>query len=150
MNCLSTYNTVDCLRILRYFYINPLKAEFNPICHLLALLGAHHIFHISGLRVNCITNCMSIYHTENCKFLSSTSRSQFAAFVSVYFYMRLVLDCCCHLLTPFRTTCLVVEYNVCVCVCVCIYIYIYIYIFIYCVRLLLPSLDAFQNYVLSP
>jgi hypothetical protein len=32
--------------------INPLKAELNPICHLLALLGAHHIFHVSGLRVN--------------------------------------------------------------------------------------------------
>ena len=24
----------------------------NPICHLLALLGVHHIFHVSGLRVN--------------------------------------------------------------------------------------------------
>jgi hypothetical protein len=33
-------------------YINPLKAELNPICHLLALLGAHHILHFSGLRVN--------------------------------------------------------------------------------------------------
>jgi len=32
--------------------INPLSAELNPICHLLALLGAHHIFHVSGLRVN--------------------------------------------------------------------------------------------------
>ena len=30
---------------------NPLKAELNPICHLLALLEAHHIFHVSGLRV---------------------------------------------------------------------------------------------------
>jgi len=30
---------------------NPLYAELNPICHLLALLGAHHIFHVSGLRV---------------------------------------------------------------------------------------------------
>jgi transposase len=29
----------------------PLNAELNPICHLLALLGAHHIFHVSGLRV---------------------------------------------------------------------------------------------------
>ena len=28
--------------------INPLNAELNPICHLLALLGAHHILHISG------------------------------------------------------------------------------------------------------
>ena len=32
-------------------YINPLNAELNPICHLLALLGAHHILHFSGIRV---------------------------------------------------------------------------------------------------
>jgi len=24
----------------------------NPVCHLLALLGAHHILHVSGIRVN--------------------------------------------------------------------------------------------------
>jgi hypothetical protein len=28
---------------------NSLNAELNPICHLLVLLGAHHIFHVSGL-----------------------------------------------------------------------------------------------------
>ena len=33
-------------------FFNPLNAELNPISHLLALLGAHHIFHVSGLRVN--------------------------------------------------------------------------------------------------
>ena len=32
--------------------MNPLNAELNPVCHLLALLGAHHILHVSGLRVN--------------------------------------------------------------------------------------------------
>jgi len=31
--------------------INPLNSELNPICHLMALLGAHHILHISGVRV---------------------------------------------------------------------------------------------------
>ena len=31
--------------------LNPLNADLNPICHLLALLGAHHILHISGIRV---------------------------------------------------------------------------------------------------
>jgi len=31
--------------------INPLKAELNPICHLLALLGTHHILHVSRIRV---------------------------------------------------------------------------------------------------
>ena len=35
-------------------YLNPLNTELNPICHLLALLGAHHIFHVSGLRVKVI------------------------------------------------------------------------------------------------
>ena len=43
--------TVFPLRLRR---INPLNAESNPICHLLALLGAHHIFHVSGLRVNIV------------------------------------------------------------------------------------------------
>jgi len=27
------------------------NAKINPICHLLALLGAHHILHVSGIRV---------------------------------------------------------------------------------------------------
>ena len=31
--------------------INNLNAELNPVCHLLALFGAHHIFHVSGLRI---------------------------------------------------------------------------------------------------
>jgi hypothetical protein len=30
---------------------NPLNAELNPICHLLALLGAHHILHVSRITV---------------------------------------------------------------------------------------------------
>jgi hypothetical protein len=29
---------------------NPLNADLNPICHLLALLG-HHILHVSRIRV---------------------------------------------------------------------------------------------------
>ena len=36
---------------IEFFNINPINAELNPISHLLALLGAHHIFHVSGLRV---------------------------------------------------------------------------------------------------
>jgi len=31
--------------------IIPLNAELNPICHLLALFGAHHILHVSRIRV---------------------------------------------------------------------------------------------------
>ena len=32
--------------------LNPLNAELNPICHLLALLGAHPILHVSRISVN--------------------------------------------------------------------------------------------------
>ena len=31
--------------------LNPLSAELNLICHLLALLGAHPILHVSRIRV---------------------------------------------------------------------------------------------------
>jgi len=31
---------------------NPLNAKLNPICHLLALLGAHYILQVSRIRVN--------------------------------------------------------------------------------------------------
>jgi len=37
--------------ILTLFDINPLNAELNPICYLLALLGAHHFLHVSRRRV---------------------------------------------------------------------------------------------------
>ena len=36
--------TCDC--------INPLNAELNPIRHLLALVGARHIVHVSRVSVN--------------------------------------------------------------------------------------------------
>ena len=37
------------------FEINPLNAELNPICYLLALLGAHHFLHVSRIRVKSLT-----------------------------------------------------------------------------------------------
>ena len=43
--------TVSFLRI----YFNPLNPELNPICHLLALLGAHHFLHVSRIRVKLLT-----------------------------------------------------------------------------------------------
>jgi hypothetical protein len=35
-------------------HFNPLNAKLNSICHLLALLGAHPILHVSRIRVNYI------------------------------------------------------------------------------------------------
>jgi hypothetical protein len=36
------------------FLFNPLYAELNPIFHLLELLRAHHILHVSRIRVNTL------------------------------------------------------------------------------------------------
>ena len=35
--------------------VNPLNAELNPICYLLALLRAHHFLHVSRIRVKSLT-----------------------------------------------------------------------------------------------
>ena len=35
--------------------INPLKPELNPICYLLALLGAHHFLHVTRIRVKLLS-----------------------------------------------------------------------------------------------
>ena len=35
--------------------VNPLNPELNPICYLLALLGAHHFLHVRRIRVKLLT-----------------------------------------------------------------------------------------------
>ena len=76
VNCLSTVHSVRPSRypvtqshwplygVLAHYYLkydcqfqfaqkeNPLNTELNPICHLLALLGANDMLHISRIRVN--------------------------------------------------------------------------------------------------
>ena len=44
-----------CVPSCHLYEINPLKPELNPICYLLALLGAHHFFHVSRIRVKLLT-----------------------------------------------------------------------------------------------
>jgi hypothetical protein len=49
---------------------NRLSAELNPICQLLALLGAHHILHVSRLNLTskfmCRVFSMSVMVTDRC------------------------------------------------------------------------------------
>ena len=53
MVILSSYTSL--LYLLRFYsehYVNkPLNDELNPICHLQALLGAHHILHVFRIMV---------------------------------------------------------------------------------------------------
>ena len=48
------------------FCLNPLNAELNPICHLLALVGAHHILHVSRIRVKMLTCILRSLHCVPC------------------------------------------------------------------------------------
>jgi len=45
-------------------HINPLNTELNPICHLLALFGAHHILHVSKIRVKADMGLAELQFTE--------------------------------------------------------------------------------------
>jgi hypothetical protein len=49
-----------CEFLKQNYLVNPLNAESNPICHFLALLGAHHILHFSRIGVNWFY-CPRIY-----------------------------------------------------------------------------------------
>ena len=46
----SSSGFIKCEKLL-----NPLNPELNPICYLLALLGAHHFLHVSRIRVKLLT-----------------------------------------------------------------------------------------------
>jgi hypothetical protein len=69
-NKIKTFQTVYIARLknasqhnhfnfgLHMLVFNPLNAELNSTCHLLALLGAHHILHVSRIRVKNRDNFM--------------------------------------------------------------------------------------------
>jgi len=73
--------------------LNPLNATLNPICHLLALLGAHHIFHVSGLRVKspgtwilCLWIRASLIYINKCPTRCNTKQSIYYSASSLYMF----------------------------------------------------------------
>jgi len=44
-----------CCKLWASLWFNPLNPELNPICYLLALLGAHHFLHVSRIKVKILT-----------------------------------------------------------------------------------------------
>ena len=49
------FNLLKPSGFFTYHQVNPLNPELNPICYLLALLGAHHFLHVSRIRVKSLT-----------------------------------------------------------------------------------------------
>ena len=50
-----TWFDILALTKCRLQCFNPLNPELNPICYLLALLGAHHFLHVSRIRVKLLS-----------------------------------------------------------------------------------------------
>jgi len=53
----------------KYILINPLNAKINPICHFLALLGAHPILHVSRIRTKAEQATDEKYNTAHAHYM---------------------------------------------------------------------------------
>ena len=72
--------------------INPSIAQLNPICRLLALLGTHHILHVSRIRVkgNSIFPIILVVYSEvECcaKLCCGACNDQTLSLLYIYIYM---------------------------------------------------------------
>ena len=74
---------VKCLLLVSDF--NPLNAELNPICYLLALLGAYHFLHVSRIRVN-LTRSFSTDHKIKQHTLESQNTTIYI-YIHIYIYI---------------------------------------------------------------
>jgi hypothetical protein len=61
-------------------FFNPVKAESKPICPLLALLGAHHILHVS--RIRALKSCL--VRTSFVRIGSVAVRNYWTVSMSIY------------------------------------------------------------------
>ena len=52
---ITAINLLQPTDYVMHHQFNPLNPELNPICYLLALLGAHHFLHVSRIRVKLLT-----------------------------------------------------------------------------------------------
>jgi len=63
---------VHILKVWKMAYgvlFNPLNAELNPTCYLLALLGARHFLHFSRIRVKSLTLRLLISYIYICVYI---------------------------------------------------------------------------------
>jgi hypothetical protein len=80
-----------CLYVsfILFLVFKHLNAELNSICHLLALLGAHHIFHISRIRVKVWKSVTNFYLLLKYLFGGSFTPTSHNKFIFCCFSMRL-------------------------------------------------------------
>ena len=64
------------------FSINTFNAELNPICYLLALLGAYHFLHVNRIRVKSLTLRLLMSYIYKYKYI----------YIYIYIYGAPMLD----------------------------------------------------------
>jgi len=76
-------NASSCI----FYEINSLNAELNFICHLLTLLGAHHILRVSRIRVKSIeVSTLLIFMAVLWTYIVVQHRKQFGSNGKAYYY----------------------------------------------------------------
>ena len=104
------YGFVRCYDL----WFNPLNPEWNPICYLLALLGAHHFLHVSRIRVKSLTFRRLIVSGRAARLLRSWVRIPPGAWIFVCCECRVLSGrgLCDELIThpeeSYRLSCVVV------------------------------------------
>jgi hypothetical protein len=78
-------------------HFNTLKAELNPICHLLSLLGAYHILHVSRIRVKDLH-----FYCRHALLLSAEARNS-----TMPYHVQILL--CSLLIAPYNNFLLVFK-----------------------------------------
>ena len=76
------------------YVLNPLNAELNPICCLLALLGAHHFLRVSRIRVKLIDAVTAVLEHHSCTQLSEYSTVHTSCIVQLllFYTLRFVIE----------------------------------------------------------
>ena len=91
--CFYFWRVTFFVYLCKLYWFNPLNAELNPICHMLTLLGAHHILHVSRIRVKLIrTN--NAFRNSLFPFISLLWQvHQMCFFLSVFMYVFSFVVC---------------------------------------------------------
>jgi len=63
--------------------VNPLNAELNPICHLLALLGVHYFLRVSRIRVKSLSLTLLMSYIYIYIYISSLRVKYIVSYVGV-------------------------------------------------------------------
>jgi hypothetical protein len=92
------------LHVIQSCNFNPLNAELNPICHLLALLGGATIVDVSRLRVNLqflgfvkVAMCVSLMPTAHCGLQLASQRQKTRRIRITEVDMRRIILCVLNL-----------------------------------------------------